>query len=327
MNRIKRKRTLIALCSFAVFLFLVIGYAAYTEQLKLKANYNVTENFNVKITNIETTNLGGHAINAEAPTYTDTTATFNTKLYLPGDYAEYTVTVVNSGNIDAYLKTIEESVANDSAIKFKLTGITEGQSLKSESTMDFKVRIEYDVNVTEQPTDLNASYDLTLFYEQGEGTVDPGTDVPIIPTSKVVYRWTTDELNIGDSIEGIETTTNPSTLGKAYYLKHDIDVDNKITASYVCFVTDSEQCMQGGSTNYYESNISLLRNQESWFVNKNGSCSFNETGAEGEASSNCRGENFDNIIANYAGSIFVNTSGGYNPCMISTTGNSYCLQS
>lgn len=174
MNRIKRKRTLISLCSFAVFLFLVIGYAAYTEQLKLKANYNVTENFNVKITNIETTNLGGHAINAEAPTYTDTTATFNTKLYLPGDYAEYTVTVVNSGNIDAYLKTIEESVANDSAIKFKLTGIVEGQSLKSESTMDFKVRIEYDVNVTQQPTDLNASYDLTLFYEQGEGTIDPG---------------------------------------------------------------------------------------------------------------------------------------------------------
>lgn len=178
MNRIKRKRTLIGLCSFAILLFLVIGYAAYTEQLKLKANYNINENFSVKITNIESTTLGGHAINAEAPTYTDTTATFNTKLYLPGDYAEYTVTVVNDGNIDAYLKSIdpdpENTVENESAIKFSLSGIKTGQSLKSESTVQFKVRIDYDINVTEQPTDLTASYDLTLFYEQGEGTVDPG---------------------------------------------------------------------------------------------------------------------------------------------------------
>jgi len=52
VNRIKRKRTLIGLCSFAILLFLVIGYAAYTEQLKLKANYNINENFSVKITNI-----------------------------------------------------------------------------------------------------------------------------------------------------------------------------------------------------------------------------------------------------------------------------------
>lgn len=295
MNRIKRKRTLIALCSFAVFLFLVIGYAAYTEQLKLKANYNVTENFNVKITNIETTNLGGHAINAEAPTYTDTTATFNTKLYLPGDYAEYTVTVVNSGNIDAYLKTIEESVANDSAIKFKLTGITEGQSLKSESTMDFKVRIEYDVNVTEQPTDLNASYDLTLFYEQGEGTVDPGTDVPITPdptpSGNYVYRWTTNMLNKGDSIDGIETTTDPTTLGKDYYLKHEIDSENKITASYACFVTDTEHCIRGGSADYYESNKEIILSQQSWFEANGGSCTVTDIQVS------CNSNNFYRILA------------------------------
>jgi len=185
VNRIKRKRTLIGLCSFAILLFLVIGYAAYTEQLKLKANYNINENFSVKITNIESTTLGGHAINAEAPTYTDTTATFNTKLYLPGDYAEYIVTVVNDGNIDAYLKSIdpdpENAVENESAIKFSLSGIKTGQSLKSESTVQFKVRIDYDINVTEQPTELNASYDLTLFYEQGEGTVDPG-EIIVPPT-------------------------------------------------------------------------------------------------------------------------------------------------
>lgn len=322
MNRIKRKRTLIALCSFAVFLFLVIGYAAYTEQLKLKANYNVTENFNVKITNIETTNLGGHAINAEAPTYTDTTATFNTKLYLPGDYAEYTVTVVNSGNIDAYLKTIEESVANDSAIKFKLTGIVEGLSLKSESTMDFKVRIEYDVNVTEQPTDLNASYDLTLFYEQGEGTVDPG-DIVVPTTPNIVYsKNVVDGLNLGDeawiqeNLIGPEDDINKikgytedyTTLGHNFFLKHNM-LNGKVQSNELCFIHNGLHCVKA---NDLETSRTMLLSV------------FGESACNNADSISCSNDEFG-VSAYDFGNVRIDNNSGTVGCVIrSAPGDAVC---
>ena len=65
-----------------------------------------------------------------------------------------------------------------------------------------------------------------------------------------------DGLNIGDSIERIETTNDYNTLGKNFFLKHAIE--NDIVQESVCFVTDTEHCMQGGSASYYDINKSLL---------------------------------------------------------------------
>jgi len=95
--------------------------------------------------------------------------------------------------------------------------------------------------------------------------------------STVVYRWTEDILHSGDSIEGIATTTDPSTLGRSYYLKHKIDSNNLITESYVCFITDTEYCLQGGDSSYYQSNVAILRTNETWFNNHSGSCTLEET--------------------------------------------------
>ena len=76
-----------------------------------------------------------------------------------------------------------------------------------------------------------------------------------LPKIQTVYRWTTDRLYIGSSIEGIETTTDPSTLGKNHYLKHEIE-DNKITASEVCFIKDENTyCLK---PNEYETSKTKL---------------------------------------------------------------------
>ena len=55
-----------------------------------------------------------------------------------------------------------------------------------------------------------------------------------------VYRYTKDQLKIGDSIEGKETTTDYNTLGKNHFLKHEV-VDSKITSSEVCFIKDGDR--------------------------------------------------------------------------------------
>ncbi len=69
---------------------------------------------------------------------------------------------------------------------------------------------------------------------------DPNNMVCVKREYKVVYRWTTDYLNKGDSIEGISTVTDSTILGKNHYLKHEI-VNNKIQTSEVCFI-------KGGNT-------------------------------------------------------------------------------
>jgi len=72
---------------------------------------------------------------------------------------------------------------------------------------------------------------------------------------KVVYRWTTDSLKIGDSIEGKSTTTDYNSLGKNHFLKHEV-VDNKITASEACFIKDSQiYCLK---PNQYETSKAKL---------------------------------------------------------------------
>ena len=80
-------------------------------------------------------------------------------------------------------------------------------------------------------------------------------------------------------------TTDASTLNKTYYLKHDV-VDDIITASYVCFVTDTEHCMQGGNSSYYSANKTLLQGQESWFTGQSGNCYF------GDDNSSCNSSAF-----------------------------------
>ena len=80
-------------------------------------------------------------------------------------------------------------------------------------------------------------------------------DGSLTPTTKTVYRYTKDQLKIGDSIEGIETTTDYNSLGKNYFLKHEV-VDNKITSSEVCFIKDGNMhCLK---PNEYETSKAKL---------------------------------------------------------------------
>ena len=287
----KKKNNIIIGSLCAVVLLMVVGYAAFQSILNITGTSKVSSNWNILITDITTKNIVGGASNASDPTGKGTlTATFKTNLVSPGDSIEYDITVSNQGTLNAVLEKITLSDSNNPAIKFTTSGLTEGDALNAGDSKVLTVKVEYDSAVTSQPDNLKSELSITLDYIQNDGTV--------VPTNNVVYRHTTDSLKIGDSIEGIETTTDPSTLGKNYYLKHEIDSENKITASYVCFVTDTEHCMQGGR-DYYVSNITLLQNQQTWFKNNGGSC----TGDDYDFT--CSNSNFSRITANDRGNNYV----------------------
>ena len=69
----------------------------------------------------------------------------------------------------------------------------------------------------------------------------------------IVYRWSTDEIKIGATIDPNNTskfTKDASTLGKSYYLKHVLDKNNKVTESYACAILKGkEYCVRGGKDN------------------------------------------------------------------------------
>jgi len=261
MSETKKRNVIIgSLC--AVLLLMVVGYAAFSTALKINGTANISSTWNILITDIQTKNIVGGATNAEAPTGEGTlTATFKTNLVSPGDSIEYDITVTNSGSLNATLEKITKTDPNNPAIKFTTSGLEEGSTLAANGgTAVLTVKVEYDSTVTTQPDKLISELKVKLDYVQ-EGNA---SESPTIPSNdNVVYRNTTDVLNIGDSIEGINTTKNYNTLSTKYFLKHEIE-DNKIKTSEACFVHENTlYCLQPNDSEHLGSN-DLINISDDW---------------------------------------------------------------
>ena len=170
-NSRQRNYIIAGLCMILVIMG--VGYAAFQSQLKISGTSNITSNWSVKITDIQSKVVSGTPANASEPTHTDTTATFSTTLTSPGDTMQYDVTVLNEGDIDAKLDKITIPESTNPAIGFEVKGIEEGSLLRSKETAILTVIVKYN-NVTEQPSDLTADLEVTLDYSQApEGYVPP----------------------------------------------------------------------------------------------------------------------------------------------------------
>ena len=171
LNSRQRNYIIAGLCMILVIMG--VGYAAFQSQLKISGTSNITSNWSVKITDIQSKVINGTPANASSPTHTDTTATFRTTLTSPGDTMQYDVTVLNEGDIDAKLDKITIPESTNPAIGFEVSGIEEGSLLRSKETALLTVIVKYN-DVTEQPSNLTADLKVTLDYSQApEGYVPP----------------------------------------------------------------------------------------------------------------------------------------------------------
>ena len=195
-NSTQRNYMIIGLC--AILVIMGVGYAAFSSSLKISGTSNVTSNWDVKITDIQSKDIVGGAGNKSEPTHTDTTATFNATLQKPGDSITYDVTVTNQGNVDAKLDKITLSDSSNPAIKFETSGIKQGDLLAKTETAILTVKVSYDSGVTSQPGNLNASLTVTLDYSQApSGYVPPqetetieigGQEVEIVTEGDGLYK-------------------------------------------------------------------------------------------------------------------------------------------
>ena len=189
-NRPQRNYIIVGLCMILVIMG--VGYAAFQSQLKITGTSNITSNWSVKITDIQSKVVSGTPSNISEPTHTDTTATFKTKLVLPNDTMQYDITVSNEGDIDAKLDKITVPESTNPAIGFEITGIRGGALLKAGNTALLTVIVKYN-NVTEQPDNLTADFTVILDYSQApNGYVEPS--VPTIGEQEVEIVTTGDGL-------------------------------------------------------------------------------------------------------------------------------------
>ena len=180
---IKDRKTLflvLGLVMVSVFTLTVV-YAALNTVLTIQGNARVSAaDWDIYLNNPRVTN-GSATTNA--PTIkTSSTLEFNTTLNIPGDFYEFTVDVVNGGDIDAMIenvvKTPDLKVEQAKYLKYEITyqngeSISTKQVLTKDTTMPIKVRIEYrkDLVASDLPTgQVVLDLALTLEYVQSDGT-------------------------------------------------------------------------------------------------------------------------------------------------------------
>ncbi len=117
--------------------------------------------------------------------------------------------------------------------------------------------IENGLVTTESTMTFTDNYKVS--YDSTKGSYVASKEEAEGNTITTVYRWSEEEIKIGDTItDTTRFTTDPSTLGKDVYLKHALE-NNVVTEAWVCTViNDDETCLKGGSAESYTENELIL---------------------------------------------------------------------
>lgn len=167
----KGKSIIIAVLCVALVI-MSVGYATMSEKLEITGDAKVTSTWNVRIQSIVQKEASPGVAEISSPQSASTTASFNVELKEPGDYAIYTVTVINAGSLKAVLQGINglEQADGDAAIKYSYTSNNAVDTeLESGATHTFDVKVEYlETAIGDNAPAANASksYTLTLDYGQ-----------------------------------------------------------------------------------------------------------------------------------------------------------------
>ena len=208
LKKDKRNYIIIGLCMILVIMG--VGYAAFSQLLTINGTANITNSWNIEITNIRGVNLSSvqnnGAFDKEEPAVGQdkVSATFHTGLISPGDTRIYEVEVTNKGSVDADITSVFKNTLSD-AIYFSYDGVgplggtgtdvltnagvyntneltTEEPFSLPANTNNVRyiyITVKYRESVTTQPTNLEATINLELNAEQapsGREEVDYGLE-------------------------------------------------------------------------------------------------------------------------------------------------------
>ena len=164
-------KTKIIAAAFVIVGLASIAYAAFAQILTINGTGTAAGDWDVKITSITQTAATGATENS-APTFNDTSATFDVDLAYPGASATYNVVVTNSGTIPAELTSIGGlSAANAAAplyLGYTVTGVTAGTTTLAGggATNTATVKVEWDPTSAPASSGETKTATITLNYDQ-----------------------------------------------------------------------------------------------------------------------------------------------------------------
>ena len=245
---IKDRKTLtLGLCLILVCVFtLTVAYSALSAVLTISGNARVSAaDWDIYLNNPRVTQ--GSATTNVPVIKTSSTLEFETTLNMPGDFYEFTVDVVNGGDIDAMIenvvKTPDLTAEQAKFLNYVITyqngeSITTKQTLSKGTTMPIKVRIEYreDLVASDLPTgQVVLDLSLTLEYVQSDGTgssVKDNGEVKLINVISGDGTQKSDEVCIGEECFYVMYSDDTTVTMLA---KYNLYVGGKYNSSWTAY--------------------------------------------------------------------------------------------
>ena len=255
MRTKKNNLIIVGLCS--ILLLMGIGYAAFSSKLNITGTSNITSTWDVRITNIESELYGAEDI--EEPSYDNNNglfASFSTGLKRPGDYALYTVTIENRGNVDARIEKINTYYKENKYITFTLSGLTKGDVIKSKETKELQVKVEFNSDVTSIEENISVDLDISIDVAQDSDNPLPANDY------YVTYDYSTNGGESTNAINDYSTNGGESTNAINDYVAEGSNVNLEYTATkadyeFMGWNTDKEATIGIESYSMPSNNVTL----------------------------------------------------------------------
>ena len=354
-----QKKSLLMGGLLALVVLMGIAYAAFASNLTITGTSGVSSNWCIGFDSTRTSDYTATAgiAGGTAPTGSmsfsgdscatnyKTTAGLNSSFVQPGDKVEYTLTIGNKGTLAAAIESINvdnQPVTSDTtitkgSIKFIIEmPQTTSLAVNATTTMKVTAMFQNDTQVSgsgSEQQEINIA--INAVQDDGNGGFTPTPSS--FDGTGTIYRFSATQLankgssaassypyTISNLTEGTDYVTNPSTLNKTYYLKHDV-VNDEIINSYVCFVyNNAEHCMKGGDGGAsFAANTQIIQDYQSFYNlpdnNANPGCLFNSD------ISRCYGGGFYDVRAYSDGRVNVYVSSS-ETCDVDNNGYSGCYQ-
>ena len=281
-ERDKRNYLIIALC--AILVVMGVGYAAFSSLLTINGTANISNSWCVGFDNtkIDTMQVTKGVSTGENPTGTMTysgtacgstlqpNSSLNAHFYQPGDQIEYTLTITNKSTVTAAIKSIlvdnESVTSNTTKKKNNITYIVEMPAkttldVNESTTMKIIAKFQNETVVTENVKGQTETIEVKINAEQDDG--EGGMDISPATFTGTIYRWNTNSLVIGDSI-------NPTSF-EGYAITNDGVYGHGPADSY----TTIEAC-QDDYTNKYHMTESSGYSCQAVTINKTGAGNYTE---------------------------------------------------
>lgn len=153
----------------AVVFVMAIGYAAFSQNLNITGNAQITSSWDVHIEEISVASEQNQGKNIGATVSEDKlSVNFQAELVVPESSVTYNITVKNGGTIDAKLDSINFDDSQNEAIQFSYNGIQLNDTIESGSTQTFTVTVTFNPSYTQTPPVTTSDLTMTLGYVQAK---------------------------------------------------------------------------------------------------------------------------------------------------------------